>query len=101
MTEMVVVQQKANLTSYASLFLRRIKSTTSSTVAIEGTEMKAHSLKNAYRYNPFTNSIVEIDPTQAWFWAPKWLEGEIIVEEEKISGHFEDFFDLDGLFSDL
>lgn len=98
MTEMVLVQKKASSTSYSSIYLNQSINSAKSVEFIVSSEMKTDSLNNTYRYNPFTRSIVEIDPSQAWFWTPEWLKGEIEVEKEITSGKIEIFDNIEDIF---
>lgn len=98
MTEMVLVQKKASSTSFSSIYLNQRINSAKSAEFIERSEMKTDSLKNTYRYNPFTKSIVEIDPSQTWFWTPEWLTGELEVEEEISSGKIEIFDNIEDIF---
>ena len=98
MTEMVLVQKKASSTLYSSIYLNQSINSAKSVEFIVSSEMKTDSLNNTYRYNPFTRSIVEIDPSQAWFWTPEWLKGEIEVEKEITSGKIEIFDNIEDIF---
>ena len=98
MTEMVLVQKKASSTSYSSIYLNQSINSAKSVEFIVSSEMKTDSLNNTYRYNPFTRSIVEIDTSQAWFWTPEWLKGEIEVEKEITSGKIEIFDNIEDIF---
>ena len=73
--------------------------TPSGTVCINKDE--SDSIKTMYAYNPITKTLVEIDPTQAWFWQPDWLNSELEVNQELSSGNFEEFDDLDALIDSL
>lgn len=98
MTEMVVVQKKASSTSGTRLYLKHCFNIASSAEFIGRSEMNTDTLRNTYRYNPFTKSIVEIDPSQAWFWTPEWLKGELEVEEEKKGENFQEFYNIEDIF---
>ena len=98
MTDMVLVQKKASSTSFSSIYINKSIKSAKSAEYIERSEMKTDSLKNTYRYNPFTKSVVEIDPSQAWFWTPEWLKGEIEVENEITSGTIEIFDNIEDIF---
>lgn len=99
MTEMVLVQRKASSTSFSSIYLNQCVNSSKSAEFIESSKMKTDSLKDTYRYSPFTKTIVEIDPSQAWFWSPEWLNGELEVEKEIVSGKTEIFDNIEDIFN--
>lgn len=98
MTEMLVLDKQLGSISSTDLFTTKFFHIATSAGQIQRFNMKADSLINNYRFNPFTNSIVEIDPTQAWFWTPDWLEGELEVEKEILSGTIEVFENIEDIF---
>lgn len=49
--------------------------------------------------HPDTNTWVEIDPEQRWFWTIRWQEKEREADEDLRQGRYEDFEDLDDLFN--
>lgn len=98
MTEMVLVHKKACASSFSKVHLYRNINSTKSAEFLEKSKTKTDSLNNVYRYNPFTRSIVEIDLSQAWFWTPEWLVGELEVQEEIASGEIEIFDKIEDVF---
>lgn len=98
MTEMVLVHKKASSSSFSRVHLDRNIISAKSAEFVERSKTKTDSLNNIYRYNPFTRSIVEIDLSQAWFWTPEWLGGELEVQEEITSGEIEIFDKIEDIF---
>lgn len=41
------------------------------------------------------------DPTQAWFWTPKWQQMEREADEDIAAGRVKQFDDLESFFADL
>ena len=59
------------------------------------------SSKAVYAFNPILETFVEIDPSQAWFWKPEWLAGELKAENELRAGEFEEFDNIDDFIDSL
>ena len=68
---------------------------------IRVSEEQSTTSKAMYAFNPFSKSIVEIDPNQAWFWKPEWLNSELAAEKELRAGDFEEFDNLDDFIDSL
>lgn len=54
-----------------------------------------------YAIHPISKDLVEIDPGQAWFWSPEWLAAEMAINQELLSGEYEEFDDIDELIDSL
>jgi len=54
-----------------------------------------------YAIHPITNTLVEINPEQAWFWSPEWIAEEMVVDEELRLGEYEEFDNIDDFIDSL
>ena len=75
--------------------------TKTTTNIIRVCEEHSTSSKVMYAFNPVINTIVEIDPHQAWFWKPEWLKDELTAEKELRSGDYKEFDSIDDFIDSL
>ncbi len=81
--------------------IEKMFTTRTSTESIKVSREQSDSSKAMYAFNPITKALVEIDPTQAWFWKSAWLAEEIQAEEELNSGEYEEFDNIDEFIDSL
>lgn len=89
MTDMILIEKSIASSHKTSLGLVRIS------------REQSNSSNAIYAFNPFNCALVEIDPSQKWFWNPDWLEGELLVEQELRSGNFDEFDNLEDFIDSL
>ena len=54
-----------------------------------------------YIIHPLTSKVIEVDPSQLWFWSREWQEDERRVDEELRTGQYEEFDNLDDFINTL
>jgi len=101
MTIMNISQSDIGFTQKVSYGIGKMFSTKTSTETFKISREKSDTIKTMYAFNPITKTLVEIDPTQAWFWEPEWLNGEVRAEQELRSGNYEEFDNLDDFIDSL
>ena len=76
-------------------------SSTTNTKSIKISGKQSDSSKAMYAFHPTSKRLVEIDPTQAWFWKSSWLKDELEVEKELQSGNFEEFDNINDFIDSI
>lgn len=54
-----------------------------------------------YAYNFRTDTFVEIDPSQLWFWLPAWQAMEREAERQWEAGEYEEFETIDEMLEEI
>ena len=65
----------------------------------EGDYLEAKVDNGEFIFRP--KRIIDIDPSQAWFWDKKWQEEENKVDNEIKQGEMKTFTNIDDLIDDL
>lgn len=101
MTVMNVSQSDIGFSQKVLYGIEKMFSNKTSTEIIKVSREQSDTIKTMYAFNPVTKTLVEIDPAQAWFWKPEWLDGEIQAEQDLRSGNYEEFDNLDDFIDSL
>jgi len=73
-------------------------STTLSSFQVSDASTKSEVL---FAIHPRTSNLVEIDPSQTWFWAPDWLADEIMIDRELENGEYDEFDNIDDFIKSI
>ncbi|MBN1148410.1 MAG: hypothetical protein JXA78_14215 [Anaerolineales bacterium] len=82
------------------IFPGSVSSKSSDDTILVGSSRTNQSAK-MYAVHPLTNTLVEIDPEQAWFWTRDWLHGELEAENEIRTGNYEEYSSIDDFIASL
>lgn len=65
----------------------------------EGDYLEAKVKNGAFIFKP--KKLVDIDPSQSWFWTKEWQEKEREADKSIKNGNVKSFNSADGLIKDL
>jgi hypothetical protein len=101
MTVLTINHSDSNFSQQVLQGIEKMFQTKTSSTFINVTGEHDTSSKTMYAIHPITNTFVEIDPDQVWFWSPEWLAEEMKVDEELRSGEYEEFDNIDDFIDSL
>lgn len=101
MTVVTLHQNDIDFTQRVFLGVEKMFQTKTSSAFINISSEHSTASRSMYAVHPIANTLVEINPEQAWFWSPEWLKGEMAVDEELRLGDFEEFDNIDDFINSL
>ncbi len=101
MTVLIIHQNDIDFTQRVLLGVEKMFHTKTSSAFINVSGEHGTASKTMYAVHPITNTLVEINPEQVWFWSPEWLAEEMAVDEELRLGEYEEFDNIDDFTDSL